>query len=176
MGLGRAALGNFGPGSRNGCVGMGADKGKPACALPPRGRPNVEAGTIASVGVVDPVFLILLLGNYTCPNVKTVFTWTKRRVAIMYFRTERVPVGGASKVGAGSSRVLELAPQGTESLRAEDGAHTDIEREKLGRWCRVRRGWQASREQHASESGPSQLFCFGRSGTMDRAKRYITPD
>ena len=29
-------------------VGMGADKGKPACALPPRGRPLVEAGAKAS--------------------------------------------------------------------------------------------------------------------------------
>ena len=27
---GRAALGRFGPGSRRGCVGTGADKGKPA--------------------------------------------------------------------------------------------------------------------------------------------------
>ena len=59
---GRAALGRFGPGSRRGCVGMGADKGKPACALPPRGRPLVEAGAKASVGVVDPVCLFLSCG------------------------------------------------------------------------------------------------------------------
>ena len=71
---GRAALGRFGPGSQRGCVGMSADKGKPACAPPPRGRPLVEAGAKASVGVVDPVcFIFFLRGNYTCPNVTTVF-------------------------------------------------------------------------------------------------------
>ena len=36
---------------------MGADKGKPACALPLRGRLLVEAGAKASVGMVDPVCL-----------------------------------------------------------------------------------------------------------------------
>ena len=55
-------MGRFGPGSRRGCVGMGADKGKPACALPPRGLPLVEAGAKASVGVVDPVCLFLSCG------------------------------------------------------------------------------------------------------------------
>ena len=47
-------------------MSMGADKGKPACALPPRGRPLVEAGAKPSVGVVDlvGVFIFLLRGNY----------------------------------------------------------------------------------------------------------------
>ena len=36
---------------------MGADKGEPACALPPRGQPLVEAGAKVSVGMVDPVCL-----------------------------------------------------------------------------------------------------------------------
>ena len=61
-GLGARRLGRFGPESQRGCVGMGADKGKPACALPPRGRPLVEAGAKASVGVVDPVCLFFPCG------------------------------------------------------------------------------------------------------------------
>ena len=60
---GRAALGRFGLGSRRGCVGMGADKGTLACALPLRGRPLVEAGAKASVGVVDPCAYFNLPGN-----------------------------------------------------------------------------------------------------------------
>ena len=62
---GRAALGRFGPGSRRGCVGVDVDKGKPACALPPPGRPLAEAGATASVcGRGCPgVFIFLLRGN-----------------------------------------------------------------------------------------------------------------
>ena len=41
---------------------MGVDKGKPACALPPHGRPLVEAGAKASVGVVDPACLFFSRG------------------------------------------------------------------------------------------------------------------
>ena len=60
---GWVALGRLGPGSRRGRVGMGADKGKPAYALPPRGRPLVKAGAKASVGVVDPVCLFFSCGR-----------------------------------------------------------------------------------------------------------------
>ena len=45
-----------------GAWSMGADKGKPACALAPRGRPLVEAGAKASLGVVDPVCLFFSCG------------------------------------------------------------------------------------------------------------------
>ena len=50
---------------------MGADKGKPACALPSRGRPLVEAGAKASVGVVDPVCLLFsceVTGRVECKD------------------------------------------------------------------------------------------------------------
>ena len=43
-------------------VGMSADMGQTACALPPRGRPLVEAGAKASVSVVDPVCLFFSYG------------------------------------------------------------------------------------------------------------------
>ena len=85
--------------------------------------------------------------------------------------------GGGWEVEAESSRVLERAPQGTAfaSRRAGDGAHRDIEREKLGRWRRAQRGWQASRAQHARESRPGQICVFGQSGTMGRFQGYIPP-
>ena len=41
---------------------MSADKGKPACVLPPRERPLVEAGAKACVDVVDPVCLFFSCG------------------------------------------------------------------------------------------------------------------
>ena len=55
-------MGRFGLESRRGCVGMGADKGKQVCALPPCGRPLVEAAAKASRGVVDLVCLFFSCG------------------------------------------------------------------------------------------------------------------
>ena len=47
-------------------------------------------------------------------------------------------------------------------FRAGDGVPRVIEWGKLGRWRRARRGWQASRAQHARESRPGQVFFLGR--------------
>ena len=58
-------------------MGMGADKGKPACALPPRGRPLVEAGAKASVGVVDLVCLFSLAGELDVSECKDRFYLNK---------------------------------------------------------------------------------------------------
>ena len=48
------------------------------------------------------------------------------------------------------------------SLRAGDGAHRDIERGKLGRWRRTRRGWQASHAQHGRVSRPDRIFFWAK--------------
>ena len=56
---------------------MGADKGKPACALPPRGRSLVEAGAKASVGVVDPVCLFFSCGQLHVSECKNRFYFNK---------------------------------------------------------------------------------------------------
>ena len=63
--------------------------------------------------------------------------------------------GGGGEIEAGSSRVLERAPQGTACISPPgDGVYRDIERGKLGRWRRARQGWQASRAQHVREFLP----------------------
>ena len=54
---------------------------------------------------------------------------------------------GRIQPNVGTSHGVRVA-----SLRAGDGAHRDIEREKLGRWRRARREWRASRAQHAREA------------------------
>ena len=58
---GRAALSRFGPGSRRGCVGMGADKSKPSLSRRAGARSSRQERK--RLGVVEPVCFLFLLDN-----------------------------------------------------------------------------------------------------------------
>ena len=67
-------MGRFGPGSRCGYVGVGADKGKPALSRHTGVRSSRRERK--RLGVGEPVF-IYLRNNWMCPrNARTVLIFT----------------------------------------------------------------------------------------------------
>ena len=89
------------------------------------------------------------------------------------------PDSGCQQEEAGN-RGREQPSAGTSAtghslhLSARQAGLTGTERGKLGRWRGARRGWQASRAQHARESRPGHFFLW-QSRTMGRVQGYITP-
>ena len=85
-----------------------------------------------------------------------------------------MPAGGGWEVEAGRKAECwnERHRARLASLRAEDRAHRDIERGKLGRWRRARRGWQASRAQHARESRPDKYLFWAEWNHVGRVQVY----
>ena len=111
-----------------------------------------------------------------CPNVRTVFAKTKRYMPVLYFRTERTPAGGGWEVEAGSTRVLDRAPQGTpctspRGIRGSQEHKARKARKMAPSAARV--AGIASAACTRVSTRPSILW--RQSETMGRVQEYVTP-
>ena len=137
---GHAALGRFGPGSRRGYVGMGADKGNPSLS-----RRAGQRSSRHERKRLDEAVLPVLRDNWTCPrNVIKCNNGFDLKISIYYgiIRPDRADLSGWKlRVGGREQPSVGTSATGHGlNIGARATGLTGTERGKLGRWWRAQRG------------------------------------